>query len=297
MVAYDLLALGAAACWACGAILAAAPLRHLGAFAFTRWRMLLVALMLWSVALSLGSWNSLSPSTWGVMALSGLIGIFFGDTALFAAVNRLGTRRAGVLFATHALFSAGLGFWVLGERMSLQAGLGVALTLTGVMIAIVWGRRKEDQHAWEVSHGHLGVGVALGLLAAVCQAVSSLIAKPVMGPGVDPIAASAVRVSVACAAHFVLLFLRVPASRAHQPATLAVLAQTGFNGFLSMGVGMTLVLLALRHGDVGMVAILTSVSPVLVLPLLWWRLRRAPAIGAWVGAMLTVLGTALVLLR
>ena len=64
-----------------------------------------------------------------------------------------------------------------------------------------------------------------------------------------------------------------------------------------MGVGMTLILLALKKGDVGMVAILSSVSPVLVLPLLWLRLGRAPAIGAWLGATLTVIGTTLVLLR
>jgi len=34
-----------------------------------------------------------------------------------------------------------------------------------------------------------------------------------------------------------------------------------------------------------------------VLPLLWLRLKRAPAPGAWLGAGLTVLGTALVLMR
>jgi len=56
-------------------------------------------------------------------------------------------------------------------------------------------------------------------------------------------------------------------------------------------------MLALQHGDVGMVGILSSVTPVLVLPLLWFHLRRAPARGAWLGAGLTVLGTALVLLR
>jgi drug/metabolite transporter (DMT)-like permease len=64
-----------------------------------------------------------------------------------------------------------------------------------------------------------------------------------------------------------------------------------------MGVGMSLILLALKHGNVGLVAILSSVTPVLVLPLLWLRLKRAPAPGAWLGAGFAVLGTALVLLR
>ena len=297
LASYDLLALGAAVCWAGASLISVSPSRHLGAFAFTRWRMLIVALMLWAVTLAGGGWRSLQPDSWSVMALSGLIGIFVGDTALFAAMNRLGPRRSGVLFATHAMFSALLGFWLLGERMSLQATWGSALTMAGVMSAILLGRDKDDKHAWEADRGHVGLGLALGLLAALCQAVGSLIAKPMMSGDLDPIAASAVRVSVACSAHFILLWLGFPVARALQTPTLRVLAQTALNGFIAMGVGMTLVLLALKGGDIGMVAILSSVSPVLLLPLLWLRLGRAPAPGAWLGAGLTVLGTTLILLR
>jgi drug/metabolite transporter (DMT)-like permease len=297
LASYDLMALGAAVCWAAASIISVSPSRYLGAFAFTRWRMLMVALMLWTVTLASGGWRSLPADSWSVMALSGLIGIFVGDTALFAAMNRLGPRRSGVLFATHAMFSALLGFWLLGERMSTQAACGSALTMAGVMTAILWGRHKEDEHSWEADRGHVGTGIALGLLSALCQALGSLIAKPAMGADIDPIAASAVRVSVACCAHFILLWLSLEVARARQPATLRVLAQTALNGFIAMGVGMTLVLLALKGGDIGMVGILSSVSPVLVLPLLWLRLGRAPALGAWLGAALTVAGTTLILLR
>jgi len=294
---YDLFALGAAACWALGSVMSVTPSRHLGAFAFTRWRMAMVAVMLWTVVAVQGSWHSFDGHAWGVMGVSGLIGIFIGDTALFSAINRLGPRRAGVLFATHAAFSAALGFTLLDERMSIQALLGGVLTLAGVMLAIVLGRHKDETHAWEANHGQVGVGVALALLAALCQAVGSLIAKPVMAQQVDPIMASAVRVSVATAAHGVLLLAGFMAARAHQAPTARVLAQTGLNGFIAMGIGMTLVLLALEQGDVGMVAILSSVSPILVLPLLWLQLKRAPAPGAWLGAILTVVGTALILWR
>jgi len=297
MSPYDLFALGAAVCWAVGSVMSVAPSRHLGAFAFTRWRMLMVAFMLWAVVAVNSSWHSFDAHAWGVMGVSGLVGIFIGDTALFSAINRLGPRRAGVLFATHAAFSAALGFIWLGERMSLQAFLGAVLTLAGVMLAIVLGRHKNETHAWEADHGHIGLGVALALVAALCQAVGSLIAKPVMATQVDPVMASAVRVTVATVAHFVLLAAGFRAARAQQTPTLRVLAQTGLNGFIAMGIGMTLVLLALEKGDVGMVAILSSVSPILVLPLLWFQLKRAPALGAWVGASLTVVGTALILWR
>ncbi len=298
---YDLLALGAAACWAVGGMLSVTPVRHLGAFAFTRWRMSLVALMLWSIVAITGSWHSLSWNVAGTLALSGLIGIFVGDTALFGAVHRLGPRRASVLFATHAAFSAFFGFVVLDERMGLQAALGGAVTMAGVMSAIVLGRTANESHDWEQNHGSLRLGIVLGLVAAACQAISTLIAKPVMsasaGLAVDPIAASALRVTVACLAHYVLVGLRVKIAQPLHAINARVLGQTALNGFIGMGVGMSFILMALRHGDVGTVAILSSVSPVLVLPLMWWHTGRSPAFGAWLGAALTVCGTGLILMR
>jgi drug/metabolite transporter (DMT)-like permease len=106
---YDLLALGAAVCWAFTAVMSATPARHLGALAFTRWHMGLLLFILWPAVWLCDLWQGLTWAQCGVMALSGFIGIFVGDTALFAAMNRLGPRCNSVLFATHALFSTKLG--------------------------------------------------------------------------------------------------------------------------------------------------------------------------------------------
>ncbi len=293
----DFLALGAAVSWSVTSVLAVEPARHLGAFAFTRWRMVMVALMLWIWVLLGSGWSGFNAAqTWPLM-LSGLVGIFIGDTALFAAMNRLGPRRCSVLFATHAAFSVLLGVWWLGERLNGQAWLGAVLTVAGVMTAVALGKHKDEGHEWERNRGHLGLGVALALVAALCQALGGLIAKPVMAQGVDPLAASAVRVSVAALAHVLLLSTGFAGAKAHQAPTRRVIAQTALNGFIGMGIGMSLILLALRTGDASMVGVFSSVTPVLVLPLLWWRLGRAPAPGAWLGAGLTVVGTATLMLR
>lgn len=293
----DFLALGAAAMWSLTSVLAVEPARHLGAFAFTRWRMVMVALMLWAWVLLASGWSGFDAAqTWRLM-LSGLVGIFIGDTALFAAMNRLGPRRCSVLFATHAAFSVLLGVWWLGERLNAQAWLGAALTVAGVMTAVALGRHKDEGHEWESNRGHLGLGVALALVAALCQALGGLIVKPIMAQGIDPLAASAVRVSVAALAHVLLLASGFSGAKAHQAPTRRVIVQTALNGFIGMGVGMSLILMALRTGDASMVGVFSSVTPVLVLPLLWWRLGRAPAPGAWLGAALTVIGTATLMLR
>ena len=257
---------------------------HLGAFAFTRWRMLCAAIMLWLIAAVGGGWVTLAADSLGLLVLSGIIGIFIGDTALFAAMNRLGPRRAGVLFATHSLFSVILAYFFLGETQWGWTLIGSSLLVSGVMTAIFFGKRKTELHAWEANQSQLRSGVALGLLAALCQAVATLMLKPLMETDIDAVAASAVRMSTAFALHQLIFMLGFKVARAYLPMTKKVFLLVLANAALSMVFGMTLILQALKHGDAGMVAILSSVSPVLVLPLLWLVYKRAPAWGAWIGA-------------
>ncbi|WP_417069255.1 DMT family transporter [Niveibacterium terrae] len=294
---HELFALAASACWAIGAMLSVSPSRYLGAFAFTRWRMLIVAVALWVGILATRGWQPIALPVAGAMGLSGLIGIFIGDSALFSAMNRLGPRRSGVLFATNAVFSVLLGMLVFDERLNALGALGAVLTFVGVAIAVLLGRSKDESHAWEADRGRVSIGVALGLFAALCQALGTLIAKPAMAGHFDPLTATALRVTAAGAAHFVLLGLGFKVAKAHKPENFAVLFQTGLNGLIAMGLGTSLVMFALQSGDIGIVSILSSVSPVLVLPLLWIHLKRVPAPGAWLGAGLTVVGTACILLR
>ncbi len=270
---------------------------HLGAFAFTRWRMLCAAVMLWLIAAVSGGWVTLAVDSLGVLVLSGVIGIFIGDTALFAAMNRLGPRRAGVLFATHSVFSVVLAYFFLGETQWGWTLAGSSLLISGVMIAIFFGKRKTELHAWEANQSQLKSGVALGLLAALCQAVATLMLKPLMETDIDAVAASAVRMSTAFVLHQVIFLLGFKVARAYLPLNKKVFLLVLANAALSMVLGMTLILQALKHGDAGMVAVLSSVSPVLVLPLLWLVYKRSPALGAWLGAALTVLGTVLILLK
>ena len=295
---YDFLALGAATCWAASAVISAEPAKHLGAIAFVRWRMFFVALLLWSIAVSASRFPPLGMDMWGLMALSGLIGIFLGDTTLFAAMNRLGPRRSGVLFATHALFTALLGYLFLNERLGAQVYLGAAITVAGVMVAVAWGQHKSAAHPWDSSPNTLS-GIALALTAAFAQALGALIAKPAMdlSGGFDPVLASAVRVTTALLALVLVGFISPRFGRAQQPPTRHVLFQTAVSGWVGMGLGVGLLLWSLREGPVGSAGVLSALSPVIILPLLWLKFGRAPASGAWIGAILAIAGVALVLLR
>ncbi|WP_368206025.1 DMT family transporter [Aeromonas sp. s5] len=292
---YEWLALAAASLWAMAALISVKPARHLGPFAYSRWRMCLVSLMLGSMSLLTGGWHTLSGSALPLLAISGLIGIFIGDTALYACMNRLGPRRSGLLFSCHALFSALLGLWLFNEQLTGSRLAGAMLVFVGVMLAILFGRRSSGSE-WEKIRGSLAAGVALGLTAALCQSLGAIIAKPVMmGGDVDAVSASGVRMGSALLAHCALRMTGLPLSKPLHPVNRRIFGMIALNGFLAMALGMTLILVALKQGDVGMVAILSSTTPVILLPLLWWHSGERPSAAAWAGTLLATLGTVLVL--
>lgn len=293
MFVYEAAAVGAAALWAIGGLISANPSQHLGAIAFNRVRMFLVFGMLTVyVALTTG-WSSIDTDHIVPLILSGFVGIFLGDTALFLTLNRMGPRRTAMLFSLNAPMSVILGWIFLGENLSSLQIAGIAVTFAGVLLAIRFGKRKSQLHKWESIRGPVWAGVALGLGAALSQSVGSLIARPVMETGADPVAASSIRVGIAAAG--LILLSQLPLARV-KPAgklTLPILSVVALSGFLGMGLGMTLILFALTGGEVGIIATLSATTPALILPMLWWRTKKVPALGAWAGAGLVVIGSAL----
>ena len=81
MIIAELAALGAAFCWAISGLISIYPIRKLGAFAFNRIRMSIVFVLLAGISFITGSWKDLPNHTLQVLMLSGIIGIFLGDTA------------------------------------------------------------------------------------------------------------------------------------------------------------------------------------------------------------------------
>lgn len=310
----NMAALGAALCWAAGGLIAIGPVRVLGSIAFNRVRLTIVATALLIATTLMGGWQTLDAGSALTLALSGLLGIVVGDMALFWSLSRLGPRRNVVIYAANAPLTALLAYALLGEALGPWTILGVALVTLGVMLAVAL--RSGSTHSWEAIQGSLLAGVSVCLLAAVGQAAGSIIAKPVMAAGADPVASAAVRVTTAA-----LMFTAIGVLSAIRGGGTAAVAgggpfggvlgglllprgltpklmlQIAGNGLLGVGLGMTLLLVGLAHGNAGVVATLSALSPVLILPMMWLLTGQRPALGAWVGAAVAVAGVALIVNR
>ncbi|MCZ4279511.1 DMT family transporter [Kiloniella laminariae] len=294
MFLVEIAALSAAAVWAIGGMVSTTPAERLGTIGFNRIRMQLVFVMLAAYVTIFGGWDSIRPDQLAEVLVSGLIGILLGDTALFATLNRLGPRRTAILFSTNAPMSTLLGWIFLDEVLSPSALAGTLLVIAGVVLAIVYGKRRAQLHKWEEIKGPLIIGVAMGLLAALGQSIGSLVAKPVMAAGADPVAVAALRVGITALGLTILASTRIQAFKMKNPLDRETLGLVIISGFLGMCVGMTLILYALAQGDVGVVATLSATTPVLMLPMMWFRTKERPAAGAWIGAVLVVGGTGLI---
>jgi drug/metabolite transporter (DMT)-like permease len=277
-----------------------------GTFRFNTVRIVMASIMLLLIA---GITQTFEASLWqhkGQLMMSGLIGIFIGDTFLFSSVHRLGPRRAGVLFATNAPMSIIIAWLIFDESLSYTELFACGLVTSGAMIAILYGKRKnilKDSKgaSLEETKGALWVGVLIALTAALCQVFGAILSKPALLDGADPIAVSAVRVSTAGIALFVAYSFYYHKKNDPSLARLKAISLRSYLkvmllGFIGMVVGMSVLVWGIGKGNVGIVTTLSATVPVLILPILWISTGQRPAIGAWIGATLVVIGAALIVL-
>ncbi len=292
---HELAALGTATCWATTGLIAADAVRALGPFHFNLFRQGFVSLLLVLILAAGGAWASPGWGIVAILAVSGVIGILLGDTLNFAAVGRIGPRRAGAVFALNAPMAAILGWAALGEALPLRAVAGIGLTAAGVALAIL-GRPRGDAHRLESLHGGILGGILLGLGAALGQAAGSLIARPVMLSGIDPYLASLFRVG-ASGLTMGLLAATPLAPALPRPLRRATLILTAATAVIGLLIGMTLFLYALQGSQTGIIATLSATSPVIILPLLWLRTGQRPSGLSFLGAALAVTGLGLIFSR
>ena len=294
MIYYYFLAILAALCWSISSLISVDISRTIGGLVFNRLRLFFVSIMLILYTTAIDTWKTIELDLLNIIILSGVIGVFFGDTLLFIALQKIGPRRNNILFALAAPFTILLNIFFLKQNMTLIELIGCFTVFIGVVIAIAYGTNKENSHRWESIEGSLYLGIIFGILAALCQAIGLIIMKPILDLGVDPIASAAVRTSVSA----ILLSFTFMSNNKYlvslNPITMKLVFKSIISGFLGMALGMSLLLVALQHADAGIVATLSPTSPVWVLFLIWVLTKKLPTLGAWIGTVLAIVGTGLI---
>lgn len=289
-------ALGAALSWTLAGLMGHAPVVALGSLHFNRIRMIVAMVLLVPMIVISGEQFAVPSSHIMPILFSSFIGVVLGDYFLFIALRRLGPRLTGVLFAANAPIAALLGWLFLKEIIGWQVIIAVIVGFIGIVFAILFGKRRANQHVWEQIKHPIWIGVGAGIIAAIGQAWGVLILRPVMAEGASPWMASFMRVSFAA----LCLWATYPFDNTARQLPLLpdrrLYVTIVGNGFFGLSFGVALMLKALETGPVAEVTLLASVSPVMVLPFIWWQTKLVPPLGAWIGAGLVVFSSYLLII-
>lgn len=226
-----------------------------------------------------------------LILLSGVLGIAFGDTIYFHALNRIGASRMAAAQTLYSPFVILLSIVFLGERLGwLQAG-GVALVLLGIFL-VTYVRSSEALDARRI-----GIGVAWGGFSVFLMAVGVVMAKPMLEQH-DFLWVVTLRI----AGGVLGMLLWVAWQRNHRELLAAYRAvrhwpQVLIGAFIGTYVSMMLWLAGYKYTQASIAAVLNELAAVFILVLAALFLREPVRLRQVVGVLLALWGVLLVVMR
>ena len=293
MIGY-LLAIGAAAIWSAVALSATRVVRYFGSYNYNLLRLLGIIVFFFPYIYI--NWESLylNQSIFSAIVLSSIIGIIIGDTFLFVCLKRLGPRRQALLFSMQIPFTIILAEIFLQTLPSITELIGCALIFSGILIAIQFNRTIPNDDLENIQ-GNKYTGLFAGIGLALCQSIGIILMKPALQT-TDPIIVSYLRVLVAAVIMFGSLFFIKNNQLWEKMKNIKVTLFSIFLGFMGMGVGMTMLIYALKYGNPGVISTLSSTMPIMIIPILWIVTKNYAGHLAVVGATLTCVGAGIIFL-
>lgn len=297
-------AIFAAVLWTANAILFSAAGRRIGSVGVNAFRILVaVAFLGVTHIIILGTLvPAANSSQWLWLGVSGIVGLGIGDFALFAAYVIIGPKRSLLLMALAPVSSVLAGYVILNETLGPLALFGIAITLIGIVIVIL--EKKEDENDFKIEEGKKTYGFILGVIAAVGQGVGLVISKYGMvtvadDPNVPLDSLSATLIRMIIGAIFIWICImavgRLPRT-INSLKDKQALKLTSAGAFVGPFLGVWLSMVAITFTQAGIAMTLMSLMPVVVIPAVWLTHREKTSFRSIVGAMIAVVGVAIIFL-
>ena len=241
-------------------------------------------------------------STWFWLSLSGFVGYLLGDYCLFNSYVLIGSRF-GQLFMTLAPPTAAISGWlILGEQMSLNALLGMIITLTGISLSVL---NKGTSRS--VSLKLPLKGVLYGIGAGVGQGVGLVLSK--VGMNCYEAVIPAHETTVMELLPFASTFMRAATGMVGFLLVMIIQKKTytlwhSMKDIKGMGaamgatitgpfIGVSLSLMAVQYTEAGVASTLMALTPILILWPSHFFFKQQVTVKEIVGACISVIGASL----
>lgn len=206
------------------------------------------------------------------LALSGVIGLSVGDTALFAALKKLGAQITSSIQCLAPPISAGLALLFLDEQLTTIEWAGMLVTVSAITGVILTSRKARA--LTNLSRREIITGVVFAILAATCQGTAIVIGRYAF-QNVDVIQGTLCRVFPATIVLSILVFknsrkLNFSAVSANR-RKFFYLAVASFAGTF---LGLILMSIGVKFAKAGIAAALTSTYPIWIIPIARFILKE-----------------------
>lgn len=237
-----------------------------------------------------------APEHWGWLALSGLIGFVIGDALLFQSFVVIGPRLAMLMMSLNPVMGAVLAWVLLDETLVALQILGILLAVAGV--AWVVTDRHNGRTMPDYTPRTYAIGILLGLGGALGQALGYITSKQGLADDFPALSGNMIRLIAATAAIWALTALNgkvragFDAVRANPKALRYIFGGAVAGPF----VGVWFSLIAVQNAPVGVASTLTSLTPIILIPLgyIFFKERITPR--AVAGTVIAIAGIALLFL-
>ncbi len=295
----ELAALGAALCWAIAAVLFRQAGANVPPVLLNFYKGLVAGTVLAiGILVTEPSQLGCGYPAWTTLLLSGAIGIGIGDTAFFAALNRLGERKSVLIAETLApLFAVAFGLSMLQESLSWTTCAGMLVTLSGVAWVLAERVPKQQESTDGAQPPPRFSGLGWAILSAGCQAFGAILSRSALTQHeVSPWASSLIRLGGGLLVLLLWISTRgygfLPGRVQQTGVWRTVLAATLIGTLL----GIVLQQTALQYTPAAIAQTLIATSVLFVIPLAY--LQGNPVTGrTWLGAAWALVGVAILLSR
>lgn len=200
----------------------------------------------------------------GFLLLSGILGIGFGDTFYFEALNNLGARRTLLLQALAPPLAALIALIFLQEALSSGAWAGIFITLLGVTWVI--GERVPGTDSQAIN---LLRGISFALLSVLGQASGAVLSRAGLAEtSISPLWSTLLRLIGGVLVLLVWMPLKQPPTHWVKPLqSKQLLGIIAITALFSTYLGILLQQTAFKYTATGIAQALLATSPLFVLPI------------------------------
>ncbi len=226
---------------------------------------------------------------WLWLSLSGLVGFTFGDLFLFKSYMIIGSRFSMLIMTLVPPITTLISFFVLGEKLRLLHFAGMALTFSGIVLAIFNRKEKGEKLSLKLS----GRGLLYAFGGAIGQALGLVLSKLGM-KDYDPFAATQIRIIAGTAGYLLLITAWSRwGSVVKGISNRKGMRATAIGAFFGPFLGVSFSLVAVRYTEAGIASTIMALVPVFIILPAIFIYRQKVTIPEIIGAFVSVSGVAL----